>query len=231
MIEGKIGTREPLKIYVTHLNKVDSITTQNGTFKFSLNVSSPQLIRVVAAVANNMRINASRSFFTSNGVIHIEAKSIDDYRQIHITSSDTISENMYHSFRARFDPLVQVARTYIDRSYDSGRTESEQKLLGDLYAHINQIEREVAIKFVYEHTNDAVGAYVFNYFLQEEKNAAKLDSIYNLFDPNLHTSFDLIEMRKKNDHMKKLAIGKPAPLFSAITSTHQTLRSTASNLF
>jgi len=84
IIEGKIDTREELKIYVSHLDKVDSTTTETGAFKFSLNIPSPVLIRVIAAVANNMRKNVSRSFFTGNGVIHIEAKSLEDYRNVPI---------------------------------------------------------------------------------------------------------------------------------------------------
>jgi len=221
VIKGNIKSREALKIYVSYFDKVDSVTTKNGIFKFSLDLPTAALVRVVAAEAGNMRKNATRSFFADNGLIQIKATSLEDYRNVPIAGIDTLSQGKYNAFTARFNPLVKVARTYIDKSYDSGRTEPEKRLLNDLYDNINQIEDEVAKKFVLENTDNAVGAYVFYRYLQQEKNVDNLESIYKLFDPSLYPSTYLVRMREKIDHMKKLVPGQPAPLFSSITSDNQ----------
>lgn len=218
-VMGKINTKDTVKLYISYSNnRTDSATTVNGSYSFNLQLAEPSLIRLVAARKNNMHEQGVRTFFAQSGEVVINASSIKGVSNAPMTISNPSYNDLYKNYRARLNPLVKVARTLIDRSFDSGRTAPEKQLFRDLFKKVNSIETEVMAQFALENTGNIVGAYVFSQ-MQNETDVTKLDSIYNRFDKRLRTTSYLRRMKEKIRNMKTLAVGKPAPDFMSVTST------------
>jgi peroxiredoxin len=103
------------------------------------------------------------------------------------------------------------------------RTEQEKQLCRNLYNRLLKIEDQVAEKFVLENTGNIVGAYVLYYYYRIN-NYALLDSIYNLFDSRLLSSYYLKNIKDKITALKTVKPGDPIPAFTATDMNGKTIK-------
>lgn len=228
VLKVKINDADTVMALLISIDKTDTAYTTNGRFTFRRNLLSPQLFTIVC-VKNAVSIQAlregnerkmrsrsdgvSRELFLESDNVSITT-SFAAFGYAKPSWKKTGSQNKYEAFRKRFDPLVRMARTIIDSSYSPGLLAESKNIYQMLYKRINQIEDETAEKFATENSNNIAGAYVL-YRYCKINNQDKLDSIYNLFDPQLRASAYLQQTKEKIKALGRLVPGQAVPDFIA----------------
>lgn len=234
IIKGKIIDVDTLMILLGNTSKVDTLFTNTGKFKFKRTLSHPEFFSIafvkdkqsIAAIkeGNERKMRSledivSRDFFLERGEVVINS-NFSSFKDTKVVMAQHIAQDKFEAFQKRFRPLVKIARAVIDSSFGDGRTENEKKLCASFDKRINEVEDEVAEKFVLENTDNAVGAYIFYRYMQQA-SLKKLDSIYKLYNPALYATGYLQDMKTKIDAMYNLSIGKPVPFFSSVSANGQ----------
>jgi len=235
-VRCKITDVDTLMVLIRSLGKSDTIITHNGQFEYKSSLLHATLFTIVC-VKNNQSIQAlkennerkmrdrddgvSRDLFLDEGEVIITS-TFSGFSNANVNRSNHYTQDKYDEFRKRFNPLVKVARSVIDSSFVPGRTEQELKLCRNLLDRVNQIETEVAEKFVTENSDNAAGAYVLYRYCRIE-DYGRLDSLYNLFSASLKASDYLLNIKDKLKALSTLNPGKPVTLFSAKTSNETTV--------
>lgn len=209
----------------------DTLHSTNGEFLYTRMILSPELIRLIF-VKNQQSIKAieegnerklrsitdaaSIECFAEQGMISLTC----NFSSINSTRPQMTNHSVqdkYDLFRKSFNPLVQMARTIIDSSYTADTTETSKKIFLMLYDRLLHIENDVAEKFVLENVDNAAGAYILYRYCNID-DAARLDSIYQLFLLHSRTSSYLKEIQQKIRALKAIRPGQVAPNFSALSS-------------
>lgn len=234
IIKGKIIDVDTLMILLANTSKVDTLFTNTGKFEFNKTLSHPEFFSIafvkdkqsIAAIkeGNERKMRSaedivSRDFFLESGEVVINS-NFSSFKDTKVVMTQHKAQDKFDAFQKRFKPLVKVARAVIDSSYADGRTENEKKLCASFYKRIDEVEDEVAEKFVLENTDNAVGAYIFYRYMQQA-SLKKLDSIYKLCNSTLYATSYLRDMKSKIDAMYNLVVGKSVPSFSFIAASGQ----------
>jgi thiol-disulfide isomerase/thioredoxin len=229
-ISAKISDVDTMMVMVLGMNWCDTLYSTNGYVEYVKKMQHPELLRLIF-VKNNQSIAAIKN----GNERAIRSKEDGTYREIFSDSEDIIIEGrfsdiqkaslqvekasnhrLYLEFRKRFDPLVKVARTIIDSSQGSEKTEGT-RIYQMLYKKVERIEEDVAYQFAKENADNIVGAYILYRYCRIE-DAGKLESLYRLFDDNLRATTYLENIKTKLSALKSLKPGKIVPDFTAIDS-------------
>jgi len=228
IVKGRITDVDTVMILFRSMDRCDTVFTTNGQFKFSRTLLQPELFTIVC-IKNKQSIEAikegnerkmrsledgvSREFFFESGEVTITT-GFANFGNIHVLLTQHKAQDKYDEFRKRFNPLVKIARAIIDSSYSPKRTEQEKQFCRNLSERMNQIENEVAERFITENADNAAGAYVlYRYYRVDSYH--KLDSVYKLFRPGLQATGYLKNIKAKITALSGLTIGAPVPSFTA----------------
>jgi len=232
-LKGTITDCDTLLVLFQGAEKNDTLLTCNGEFSFSRKAAFPELCHLylvknkqsIEAIKsgdqNNVRRTdvARKELFLDPGVNNIRS-SFAAFEKAQVEMQHRTSQNLYDAFQSRFAPLVKMARVIIDTS-NKVETEQEKQLCRNLYNRLLRIENQVTEKFVLENTGNIVGAYVlYDYKIY---NTTLLDSIYNLFDSHLSSSYYLKNIKDKIGALKRIKVGDPIPAFMATDMNGKTL--------
>jgi thiol-disulfide isomerase/thioredoxin len=195
-VKGKIHTNDSLMILFGDGIEIDTLMSTNGDFYFQRDMKHPELVTIVA-IKTKSNEYVKKDFFIGEGEVHFNSK-FDEVNSTNVEMTDRKAQIKYNEFKSRFNPLVKMARSVIDSSYVEGKTDVEQKIYKKLYDRIVDIQKEVAKEFVFENTDNIVGAFILANHLQGIDNK-EIENIINLFDHDLLNSKYLT---KVNDRLK-----------------------------
>ncbi|MES2005410.1 MAG: TlpA disulfide reductase family protein [Bacteroidota bacterium] len=232
-LKGKITDADTMMVLLRGITQCDTVFTQNGLFSITRKLQAPELLTLIC-VKNKQSIEAikennerkmrsledgvSRELFLEGGEVTIKS-SFANIKTVSISSALHTVQDIYNEFKKRFSPLVKMARTIIDSSYQPKRSDQEKKVFDMLFHRINEIENEVAEQFVMENSNNVVGAYILYRYCRID-NHHKLDSLYRLFNPSLQATSYLQNIKDKINALAALKPGENTPDFSLRNSNN-----------
>lgn len=228
-IDAKIVDVDTFLMIVRGLDWSDTLSISNGKVNYEKKMEHHEMVRIIF-VKDQQSINAIkegnerkmrsksdgvfREIFSDNTPV-VFTSAFSDVSKMALTTSAGGNHDQYIEFRKRFDPLVKIARTVIDSSVGKEKSDVES-VYRMLYDRILAIEEEVAVQFVKDYANTITGAYVL-YRYGRMKDAEKLNTLYQLFSPELKQSSYLRNVYDKIRSLKALVKGKQAPDFTVKT--------------
>lgn len=211
-----VKTKEPLQAYIAEYDgsDIDTATVINGAFSFSRKIDHPRLFRLAVQTAKEEPVLAVR-FFAEPGEMNLTlaAKGAESYT-IHY---DSKSQKLFESFYKQFSPLAKLWQYSASETYNTKLSASEIAIHRTVIANIEKIQQQVVENFIVENTDNIVGAYVFSWHMRKTK-ISEQDSIYKLFDPALHNSTYLRDMKAWITSAGSLQLNQPVPTFETISS-------------
>lgn len=231
VLEGTITDADTLMVVLRGADRTDTAITTNGRFTIRRELEMAEMFTLICVrgersfnalrhgIERDMRKEdgVARELFLESGKVEIQC-AFAQLKRARVYQEKQAIREKYDDFRKRFDPLVKMARYVIDKAHDTGLSAAEISLCVEMSDKVNQVQMQVSEKYVLENTDNIAGAYVFFDYLRRENNARKLDSIYQLFPPSLHSSYYMKDINSRIQRLKQLGKGKPAPLFSSITN-------------
>jgi peroxiredoxin len=212
-IKGTIAGAETGKVYLQKLvngqpENVDTADITGGKFSFTGKVTQPDI--------RFLRLNDRdyfAQFFLDNSSITIVANK-DSVRNTKITGSPT--QDVFHIYITEMEKLnkdVMALQEKYQTAMSTGNTGEADKAKIDYQAMIDN-NKVYTKNFVKDHSNSVVAAYIALVQLANQMEGNELESLTNLFAPELATSEYVVKLKEMVAQLKKTETGAVAPDFT-----------------
>lgn len=212
-IKGTIAGVETGKVYLQKLvngqpENVDTADVAGGKFSFTGKVAQPDI--------RFLRLNDRdyfAQFFLDNSSITVVANK-DSVRNTKITGSPT--QDVFHIYITEMEKLnkdVMALQQKYQNAMSTGDTGEADKAKIDYQAMIDN-NKVYTKNFVKDHANSVVAAYIALVQLANQADAKELESLTNLFAPELATTEYVVKLKEIIGQLKKTEVGAVAPDFT-----------------
>ena len=192
------------KVADNTLQPVDSVMSKNGAFNFEGTIEAPEVFYLHFKTDNKYK-----SFFLEPGSIAISGNP----EKPEITGSENQALlDQFNDSLVKFDELMRE----ISMQYHEAQMAGNVDIIAQLEAQFGAIENQInqyMIDFVKQHSAQSVAPYIlisnsYNFSLEQ------LTHIRAALDPSLQSTKYVTALDEQIAKIEKVAIGKPAPLFS-----------------
>jgi peroxiredoxin len=211
-LNGTVTGMQDGKLYLVHQdsamqNIFDTLEVKGGKFSFSGNVNEPTPYYII----NDPQAPAAPLiFFAEKGDVKIEADA-SNLQFAKVTGAK--NQEMYNQYRNSVAPLAAKADSIMKLSMnvtDQGQTVQLQ----EAYMRLNEEESELIRKFVKEHPEAHVSAFlIVNKFLSQPA-AEEIEPLYNGLSPEVKNSTWGKQIADVYNKVKSTSIGSKAPDFT-----------------
>ena len=192
------------KVDDNKLQPVDSVMSKNGSFDFEGTIDAPEVYYLQFKTDNKYQ-----SFFLESGSIAISGNP----EKPEITGSE--NQTIYDQFNDSLASFDQLMRD-ISMQYREAQMTGNVDIITQLETQFDAVETQVnqyMVDFVKKNPAKAVAPYVvitnsYNFTLEQ------LNELRAALDPALQNNKYVTALDETISKQEKVAIGKPAPLFS-----------------
>ena len=187
---------------------IDSARVRDGKFTMRVQGFTPN-IALITVIGYEPYI----PFFLEDGKINISGRG-DSLFMAEVTGTPA-NEGFSRYNRDNFAHMQLM--TDQQRAWDTATVEGQREIEARVYEMSVQRERRV-IELVREHRDDLFGAFLVNVAYANGKDMAKLDSLYNLLDPEMENVFTKqLQLKRVMQDAYSAPTVEPAPDFTIAT--------------
>lgn len=210
VLKGKIEADFPQIIQIEYLNKVDSVISDNGQFKFSGNLDHPALVRLSSKNAIAYQV-VTREIFIEEGENVIES-TFNQLRSAKPKMQFGSSQQILDEYINKFSLLVDMYRFTRDSLINKSAVDTILKRkVNKLSNKINRFEELYEKDFILQNRNNYVGAYFFYQYGAGFMEETEIDAVYAMFSDKMKSSFYLRKVAEKQKYSKLLKEGIRVP--------------------
>ena len=207
-IEGKIKIPGKARVDLFYLDKVDSVITETGDFKFVGIIQHPVHFNLAVTDLQTKKFK-TRSIFVESGTVNITT-SFEDLPDARITMLHSEHQKILDTYNSKFKHLTQMHWFVVDSILRRMPLTTKDTLtFENLLAKINAFQNLYEKDFISNNLNNYVSAYFFYRYAINALEPSEAIRIANSFKPPVSNSFYIKEAKEKLRYASLIKVGTP----------------------